>query len=146
MAELGNTPLIGFAGAPFTLASYLVEGGPSKHHVKTKALMYGAPELWHALCARLAEITDDVPPGADRRGRERGAAVRLLGRRVVRGRLPALRAAALGDRPAVHWPTPGVPRIHFGVDTAALLAGDGRGRCGRRRRGLAYPARPGGTV
>src|SRR5215467_4116074 len=56
-AELGATPLIGFAGAPFTLASYLVEGGPSKHHVRTKALMYGAPDVWHALCERLAEIT-----------------------------------------------------------------------------------------
>src|SRR5512142_2827764 len=57
LAELGGTPLIGFAGAPFTLASYLVEGGPSRNHEKTKALMYGEPELWHALCARLAEIT-----------------------------------------------------------------------------------------
>ena len=55
VAELGATPLIGFAGAPFTLASYLVEGGPSKNHVKTKALMYGAPDIWHALCSRLAQ-------------------------------------------------------------------------------------------
>jgi len=55
VAELGATPLIGFAGAPFTLASYLVEGGPSKHHVKTKALMYGAPDVWNALCARLTQ-------------------------------------------------------------------------------------------
>src|SRR2546423_9836639 len=57
VAELKDTPLIGFAGAPFTLASYLVEGGPSRNHELTKALMYGAPEAWHALCARLAEIT-----------------------------------------------------------------------------------------
>ncbi|WP_433533435.1 uroporphyrinogen decarboxylase [Micromonospora sp. CA-263727] len=55
--ELGDTPLIGFAGAPFTLASYLVEGGPSRTHAKTKALMYGQPELWHALAGRLAEVT-----------------------------------------------------------------------------------------
>ena len=55
--ELGDTPLIGFAGAPFTLASYLVEGGPSRNHEKTKALMYGAPDVWHALCGRLAAIT-----------------------------------------------------------------------------------------
>src|SRR5688572_20465820 len=55
--ELGPTPLIGFAGAPFTLASYLVEGGPSRTHAKTKALMYAAPDVWHALCARLADIT-----------------------------------------------------------------------------------------
>src|SRR4051812_6026551 len=57
LAELGSTALIGFAGAPFTLASYLVEGGPSRHHAKTKALMHGAPEVWNALCARLAGIT-----------------------------------------------------------------------------------------
>src|SRR6266516_454365 len=57
LPELKETPLIGFAGAPFTLASYLVEGGPSRHHERTKALMLGAPEVWHALCARLAEIT-----------------------------------------------------------------------------------------
>ena len=55
--ELGSTPLIGFAGAPFTLASYLVEGGPSKNHAATKALMYGQPRLWAALLDRLASIT-----------------------------------------------------------------------------------------
>src|SRR5215471_3072752 len=55
--ELGDTPLIGFAGAPFTLASYLIEGGPSKEHVLTKALMYGAPEIWHALAGKLADIS-----------------------------------------------------------------------------------------
>jgi uroporphyrinogen decarboxylase len=49
VAELGGTPLIGFAGAPFTVASYLVEGGPSKEHALTKAMMYGAPDVWDAL-------------------------------------------------------------------------------------------------
>src|SRR4051812_35632859 len=49
VTELGATPLIGFAGAPFTLASYLIEGGPSRTYTKTKAMMYGDPDLWNAL-------------------------------------------------------------------------------------------------
>ena len=53
--QLGRTPLIGFAGAPFTLASYLIEGGPSKDHARTKALMHGEPELWHELAGALAQ-------------------------------------------------------------------------------------------
>jgi uroporphyrinogen decarboxylase len=57
LAELGDTPLIGFAGAPFTLASYLVEGGPSRTYARTKTLMRADPRLWHTLCARLAQIT-----------------------------------------------------------------------------------------
>src|ERR671916_966175 len=57
VAELGATPLIGFAGAPFTVASYLVEGGPSKEHARTKAMMYGAPEVWDALMRKIAEIS-----------------------------------------------------------------------------------------
>src|SRR5206468_2128813 len=57
VGELGPTPLIGFAGAPFTLASYLIEGGPSRTFRKTKAMMYGAPDRWHALLDRLVGIT-----------------------------------------------------------------------------------------
>ncbi len=53
-AELGETPLIGFAGAPFTVASYLIEGGPSKNHEKTKAMMLGDPALFHDILERLA--------------------------------------------------------------------------------------------
>ena len=56
VGELGATPLIGFAGAPFTQASYLVEGGPSREHARTKALMYGDEDTWHALAA-----TEPVP-------------------------------------------------------------------------------------
>ncbi|MDQ3886395.1 MAG: uroporphyrinogen decarboxylase, partial [Actinomycetota bacterium] len=57
VAELGTVPLIGFAGAPFTLASYLVEGGPSRHHEHTKALMHAEPAVWHALLDYLADVT-----------------------------------------------------------------------------------------
>jgi uroporphyrinogen decarboxylase len=56
-AELGETPLIGFAGGPFTLACYLVDGGPSKTFDQTRALMYGQPELWKSLLAGLTAIT-----------------------------------------------------------------------------------------
>jgi uroporphyrinogen decarboxylase len=120
VGELGATPLIGFAGAPFTLASYLVEGGPSRTHAKTKAMMYGDPELWHALCARLAQVTLEflrvqVAAGV--------AAVQLFDswagalseadyRRFV---LPHSAQVLTGLAKA------GVPRIHFGVGTAHLL-------------------------
>jgi uroporphyrinogen decarboxylase len=124
VGELGATPLIGFAGAPFTLASYLVEGGPSRTHVKTKALMYGNPELWHALCARLAEITltflrVQIDAGV--------SAVQLfdswagaLSEADYRRYVMPHSAAVLGGLVDA-----GVPRIHFGVGTAALLGAMG---------------------
>src|SRR5690242_3333312 len=52
----GKTPLIGFAGAPFTLASYLIEGGKSSNYAITKRLMYREPALWNALMSKLAEV------------------------------------------------------------------------------------------
>ncbi len=122
--ELGDTPLIGFAGAPFTLASYLVEGGPSRNHVKTKALMYGDPDLWHALAGRLAEVTlaflrVQIAAGV--------SAVQLFDswagalseadyRRFV---LPHSTTVLSGLADA------GIPRIHFGVGTAELLGAMG---------------------
>jgi uroporphyrinogen decarboxylase len=124
VAELGDTPLIGFAGAPFTLASYLVEGGPSRTHAKTKALMYGEPELWHALCGRLAEVT----LGFLRVQAEAGvSAVQLFDswagalseadyRRYVQPHSARV-LAGLADT--------GLPRIHFGVGTAELLGAMG---------------------
>jgi uroporphyrinogen decarboxylase len=118
--ELGRTPLIGFAGAPYTLASYLVEGGPSKAQERTKALMLSDPGTWQRLCSWLADVTTtflqvQVAAGA--------SAVQLFDSWVgglsaddyATYVLPHSRAvlAALG-------PT-GVPRIHFGVQTAHLL-------------------------
>lgn len=120
VAELGETPLIGFAGAPFTLASYLVEGGPSKNHEKTKALMHGDPQLWDALCARLAQISGaflrvQVQAGA--------SAVQLfdswagaLSRADYRARAMPHSAVALDAVADLD-----VPRIHFGVGTGELL-------------------------
>ncbi len=52
----GRVPLIGFAGAPFTLASYLIEGGKSAHFAKTKKMMYAEPDAWNALMGKLAEV------------------------------------------------------------------------------------------
>ncbi|MCH0538976.1 uroporphyrinogen decarboxylase [Streptomyces sp. MUM 203J] len=118
--ELGGTPLIGFAGAPFTLASYLVEGGPSRNHENTKALMYGDPGLWADLLDRLAEITAaflkvQIEAGA--------SAVQLFDSWVGalapadyrRSVMPA--SAKVFDAVASY----GVPRIHFGVGTGELL-------------------------
>ena len=56
VAELGATPLIGFAGAPFTVASYLIEGRPSRTYGLTKAMLHGEPKLWSQLLDRLADI------------------------------------------------------------------------------------------
>ena len=116
--ELGETPLIGFAGAPFTLASYLVEGGPSKDQRHTKALMYGDPELWHQLMERLADITlaflrVQVDAGA--------SAVQLFDSWV--GVLPAedYRAFVQPHSARILAGVADVPRIHFGVGTGELL-------------------------
>jgi len=57
--ELGNTPLIGFCGAPFTVASYIVEGGSSREFLKTKTMMYSAPATWHALMDKLSAVLMD---------------------------------------------------------------------------------------
>ena len=55
--ELGGTPLIGFAGAPFTLAAYLVEGGPSRDHLRARTLMHSDPETWRQLLAWVADLS-----------------------------------------------------------------------------------------
>jgi uroporphyrinogen decarboxylase len=120
VAELGATPLIGFAGAPFTLASYLVEGGPSKNHEHTKALMYGDPQLWHDLCARLAQISGAFLRVQAQAG---ASAVQLFDSWV--GALPRADYEAFVQR---HSATAlaavadlDVPKIHFGVGTGELL-------------------------
>ena len=120
VGELGGTPLIGFAGAPFTVASYLVEGGPSKEHAKTKAMMFGAPEVWDALMRKIAGIAAtylevQVAAGA--------SAVQLFDSwagALTPADYEALvmphSAAVLARAGAL-----GVPRIHFGVGTSNLL-------------------------
>jgi uroporphyrinogen decarboxylase len=120
-AELaGKVPLVGFAGAPFTLASYMIEGRGSRDYVHTKTLMYGDPETWHALMQRLTEATVDYVRAQIAAGAE---AVQLfdswvgcLGPDDYRTYvLPHMRTA-LGAIAAA-----GVPVIHFGTGTGALL-------------------------
>jgi uroporphyrinogen decarboxylase len=117
--ELGETPLIGFAGAPFTLASYLIEGGPSRDYARTKALMHGDPQLWHALLARLAAITAaflrvQVDGGV--------SAVQLFDSWAGALSAADYRAFVLPHSRAVLSAVREVPRIHFGVGTGELLS------------------------
>jgi uroporphyrinogen decarboxylase len=132
VAELGTTPLIGFAGAPFTLAAYLVEGGPSKDHLAARGLMHADPDAWDALLAWCADVTgtflraqvlagasaaqlfDSWAGGlslADYRDRVAPASARALD--PVRG---------LGSAPADGSEPVTVPLVHFGVGTGELLA------------------------
>ncbi|MFC6086044.1 uroporphyrinogen decarboxylase [Sphaerisporangium aureirubrum] len=118
--ELGPTPLIGFAGAPFTLASYLIEGGPSKNHDHTKAMMYGEPALWHALMERLTVITLSYL----RLQAEAGASALQLFDSWVGAVAPAdYREFVLPytSRLFAGLADLNVPRIHFGVGTGELL-------------------------
>jgi uroporphyrinogen decarboxylase len=120
-SQLGDLPLIGFAGAPFTLASYLVEGGPSRDYAATKALMISEPAIWHEICTRLADLSAVFL-------RQQVAA----GVRVVQlfdswaGSLSAedyrRYAQPYSARVLQALTDTGVPRIHFGVGTSELLA------------------------
>jgi uroporphyrinogen decarboxylase len=120
VGELGGTPLIGFCGAPFTLASYLIEGRPSRDYRHTKALMYSDPELWHALVGRLAAIAGQFL----RMQVEAGASAV----QVFDSWAGALSAADYREFVAPHSAAVfnavadlEVPRIHFGVGTGELL-------------------------
>ncbi|NNE97373.1 MAG: uroporphyrinogen decarboxylase [Acidimicrobiales bacterium] len=116
----GGVPLIGFAGGPFTLASYLVEGRPSRTYTKVKALMFGQPDLWHQLCERISDI-----------------AIATLRAQVAAGasmvQLFDSWAGALRPEHYTEFVLPhatrilhevadlGVPRTHFGINTGELL-------------------------
>ncbi|MCF6743590.1 uroporphyrinogen decarboxylase [Blastococcus sp. KM273128] len=120
VAELGATPLIGFAGAPFTLATYLIEGGPSKEHARTKAFMYAEPEAWSRLLAKLAVSSStflraQIDAGASAVQLFDSWAGVLSAADYAERVLPHSRAVfdGLGERD--------VPRIHFGVGTGELL-------------------------
>jgi uroporphyrinogen decarboxylase len=117
----GKLPLIGFAGAPFTLASYAIEGGHSNNFGLTKALMYSDPEAWHRLAALLADVVGDYLCAQADAGAQAlqvfdswvGAIDAQDYREFV---LPHTKA--LFDKAK----TAGVPLIHFGTSTGHLLA------------------------
>ncbi|WP_426320642.1 uroporphyrinogen decarboxylase [Microbacterium sp. E-13] len=121
VAELGSTPLIGFAGAPYTLASYLVEGGPSKEQLRTRALMHSDPETWAALLTWCADITGAFLAAQIESGASAGQlfdswagslSLADYTRHVAPFSVRALDAVRGLD----------VPLVHFGVGTGELLA------------------------
>ena len=114
-----RVPLIGFAGAPFTLASYLVEGGPSREFLLTKSFMRREPEAWAAMMGRLAEITADYLNGQIAAGAQ---AVQLFDSWVGALSPADYRAFVLPHtRRVIRALRPGTPVIHFGVGTGGLL-------------------------
>jgi uroporphyrinogen decarboxylase len=112
-------PLIGFAGAPFTLASYAIEGGHSNNFAKTKALMYGHPDAWHRLCDTLATVVADyaraqIDAGVD--------AFQVFDSWVGTLSAPDYREFALPHTRRIFEAIGGrVPTIHFGTGTATIL-------------------------
>ncbi len=121
---LGEVPLIGFAGAPFTLASYLVEGGPSRNHEKTKAMMFGETATWHALMTSLTDLTIEflqaqLDAGVD--------AIQLFDSWAGTLSLADYRTHVLphSSRIFATLASRGVPMTHFGVGTAELLGAMG---------------------
>ena len=120
VAELGEVPLIGFAGAPFTLASYLVEGGPSKLHERTKTMMLAEPSTWHALMTSLTDLTIEflrvqLDAGVD--------AIQLFDSWAGTLSLAEYRSHVLPHSARIFAALAGygVPMTHFGVGTAELL-------------------------
>jgi uroporphyrinogen decarboxylase len=115
----GRVPLIGFAGAPFTIASYIVEGGPSRDYLHTKRLMYEEPGAWRRLMEILADAVARYLNGQIAAGVQ---AVQLFDSWVGVLSPEDYRAFVLPhSRAVIGALTPGVPVIHFGTGTAALL-------------------------
>jgi len=117
---LDNVPLIGFAGAPYTLASYLIEGGPSRDHARTKALMHSEPAVWHDLLNRLAQISSEFLAVQLRAG---ASAVQLFDSWAGSLSAADYREFVLPHSRSVFDSLVDfdVPKIHFGVGTGELL-------------------------
>lgn len=110
--------LIGFAGAPFTLASYLIEGGPSKNHEKTKAMMHAEPETWHALMQRLTPTIINWLRGQIDAGIE---AMQLFDSWAGYLTERDYREFVLPYSTEILESVKDIPRIHFGVGTGEIL-------------------------
>ena len=125
VAELGDVPLLGFGGAPFTLAAYLVEGRPSRDHLAARTLMHADPETWARLTAWTAELTGrflrtQVLAGA--------SAVQLfdswagsLSLADYTAHVAPSSTSALAHVADLRTPDGGLPAIHFGTGTGHLL-------------------------
>ena len=118
--ELKGTPLIGFCGAPFTVASYIVEGGASREFLKTKSMMYSQPGTWHALMERLSPVLADYLVAQIRAGAQ---AVQVFDSWV--GALSPqdyeIFVMPYSQKVLQAATTEGVPVIHFGTNTTTLL-------------------------
>ena len=116
----GRVPLIGFVGAPFTLASYAIEGGHSNNFARTKSLMYGHPEAWHRLCDRLATmaasyLTAQIDAGVD--------AVQVFDSWVGALGAADYREFVMPHSQRIFQTVEGrVPTLHFGTGTSVILA------------------------
>jgi uroporphyrinogen decarboxylase len=115
-----RVPLIGFGGAPFTLAAYAIEGGPSTTYIQTKQFMYAEPQAWHRLCGRFADLITDYMRAQVEAGAQ---AIQIfdswagaLGRNDYREfAMPHTRSIFERLRDT------GVPLIHFAVGASAIL-------------------------
>jgi uroporphyrinogen decarboxylase len=120
VAQLGTTPLVGFAGAPFTLASYLVEGGPSKDQQRARTLMFSDPHTWAALLNWCADITGEFLRAQVEAG---VSAAQLFDSWVGSlSEVNYLRRVAPHSRRAIdHLRGLDVPKVHFGVGSGEVL-------------------------
>jgi len=117
----GRVPLIGFGGAPFTMAAYAIEGGPSTSYATTKAFMYAQPAAWHALCDRFATMMADYLRAQIEAGVQ---AVQVFDSWAGQLSVADYREFALPHTKTIFDALAGcgAPTLHFGVGTAALLA------------------------
>ncbi len=134
----GRVPLIGFAGAPFTLASYAIEGGPSRDFAKTKSLMCGHPDAWHRLCELLAGVVSEFLLA------QVNAGAQVI--QVFDSWVGSLNSADYREFVLPHSKrildavkATGVPTIHFGTGIVEHPPRHGRGGRRRGRRRLAHP-------